>query len=30
MKATKLRDVIFSHPTMAEAINDWFYKLSAD
>lgn len=28
MKTTALRDVIFSHPTMAEAINDWFYKLS--
>lgn len=28
MKATSLRDVIFSHPTMAEAINDWLYKQS--
>ncbi len=28
MKTATLRDVIFSHPTMAEAINDWFYKLS--
>lgn len=26
MKASVLRDVIFSHPTMAEAINDWLYR----
>jgi pyruvate/2-oxoglutarate dehydrogenase complex dihydrolipoamide dehydrogenase (E3) component len=26
MKAGVLRDVIFSHPTMAEAINDWLYR----
>ena len=26
MKAGVLRDIIFSHPTMAEAINDWLYR----